>query len=56
MMNVWGDFMAEESANTTTGATTAASAKEEPAAPSKPSSGPRSYALPIQPPQPTPGL
>eukprot|EP00986_Skeletonema_menzelii_P009111 scaffold4057_cov155-Skeletonema_menzelii.AAC.1 len=67
MMNVWGDFMAEESATTTT-TTAAASTNDQAAASSKQpaatitatatatSSGPRSYALPIEPPKSTPGL
>mmetsp|Transcript_25904 Transcript_25904/g.51949 ORF Transcript_25904/g.51949 Transcript_25904/m.51949 type:complete len:612 (-) Transcript_25904:110-1945(-) len=68
MMNVWGDFMADESTtNTTTAA--AASTNDQAASASKPAatattpsstfsspSGPRSYALPIQPPKATPGL
>jgi len=64
MMNVWGDFMADESTTTTT---TAASTNDQAASTSKPAattpsstssspSGPRSYALPIQPPKATPGL
>ena len=68
MMNVWGDFMAEESTTAATASTTTANNNE--AASSKPaattakatttatpsSTGPRSYALPIEPRQATPGL
>ena len=64
MMNVWGDFMADESTTTTAAA---ASTNDQAASTSKPAattpsstssspSGPRSYALPIQPPKATPGL
>jgi len=69
VMNVWGDFMADESTTTTTTAA-AASTNDQAASASKPAattsttppsttsspSGPRSYALPIQPPKATPGL
>jgi len=66
MMNVWGDFMADESTVTTAAA--ASSSRNDAASSSKPpvasvllsssssSAGPRTYALPIQPPQGTPGL
>jgi len=69
MMNVWGDFMADESTTNTTTTAAAASTNDQAASASKPAatsttpsstssspSGPRSYALPIQPPKATPGL
>jgi hypothetical protein len=63
MMNVWGDFMAEESTPAAATATaTSTEAASKPAATTTTTSsaiswwGPRSYTLPIQPRQGTPGL
>ena len=65
MMNVWGDFMAEEStsANAAAAPSSAAESASKPAAAtasksasSSSSSGPRDYSLPILPPEATPGL